>query len=289
MKAAVTCPVTVRGYRSDVALSSEWFCALLDTAPDVYFRSSLTAPRGFVYVSPSIAALTGRDPAEFYADRRLCLSLVGPSDRRLLRRALRPRRGGVTIKLSILNNGLAIPAEVRTVALVRQRRVVAIEGVARLVVSRTDGVPEKNDGQPLQQRLAALMVEVHDLLHRVLPAGKGAATANPPSTLHFGNLVLDVDRLSVTNAGQPVALTTREVLVLRYLLERTGRVVTRQQLLTEVWSYSYTGDDRTVDVHISRLRRKLPSLAGRLIAVRSIGYRLEPHEGAAAAARVANS
>jgi DNA-binding response OmpR family regulator len=64
-------------------------------------------------------------------------------------------------------------------------------------------------------------------------------------------------------------------MVLRYLLERRGRVVRREQLLADVWSYQYMGDDRTVDVHMSRLRRKLPSLKGRLVALRNIGYRLD--------------
>jgi DNA-binding response OmpR family regulator len=52
-------------------------------------------------------------------------------------------------------------------------------------------------------------------------------------------------------------------------------VVTRQQLLTDVWGYTYLGDDRTVDVHISRLRHKLRSLGSRLIAIRHVGYRLD--------------
>jgi DNA-binding response OmpR family regulator len=112
------------------------------------------------------------------------------------------------------------------------------------------------------------------LLHRVLPAAV-TATADGHNALRLGDLALDPDRLIVTERGEPVALTSRELLVLRYLLERPGRVVTRQQLLTDVWAYSYTGDDRTVDVHISRLRRKLPSLRGRLVAIRNIGYRLD--------------
>ena len=259
---------------------SRWFCALLDTAPDVYFRYALAPARGFAYVSPSVEALTGRPPADFYADRDLCLALVDAADRRLLRRLLRSRRG-VTLKLHLLRQGVAIPVEVRTVAvrLARQGRVVAIEGVARLEVERNGGraelaptrAPTSSD-EPVQQRLAALMFEVHDLLHRVLPL---PAAAGPSNVLRLGDLALDVDRLTVSEAGQPVALTTREVLVLRYFLQRPGRVVTRQQLLTDVWAYSYTGDDRTVDVHISRLRRKLPSLGEWLVTIKNVGYRLD--------------
>ncbi len=249
-----------------------WFCALLDTASDVYFRYALAPERRFAYVSPSVEALTGRPPAAFYADRDLCLTLVAGRDRRLLRRVLRARRG-VTLKITLVRDAVEIPVEVRTVALVRRGSVVAIEGVARLAAgaatARAEPARTADADEPVQQRLAALMYEVHDLLHRVLPpdgaagfpdgaAGlqNGAADLKVGGrTLRLGTLALDTDRLTVTDAGGPVALTTREVLVLRYLLERPGRIVTRQQLLTDVWSYSYTGDDRTVDVHISRLRR----------------------------------
>ena len=121
------------------------------------------------------------------------------------------------------------------------------------------------------------MFEVHDLLHRVLPAAAGSTGAHQPSNLlRLGDLALDPARLTVTESGRAVALTPREVQVLRYLLESRGRIVTRAQLLTDVWNHDYVGDDRTVDVHISRLRRKLPSLDGRLVAIRNIGYRLEP-------------
>src|SRR5690606_33883979 len=135
--------------------------------------------------------------------------------------------------------------------------------------------------------LASLLAEVHELLHRVMPPGSSAkgdaGTPTPRSVLTVGDLALDVDRLTVTEAEQPVALTTREVMVLKYLLQRPSRVVTRKQLLSDVWDYHYTGDDRTVDVHISRLRRKLPSLRGRLTALRGIGYRLDVESASEAA------
>ena len=69
-------------------------------------------------------------------------------------------------------------------------------------------------------------------------------------------------------------------LVLRYRLERPGPVVTRPQLLTDVWACTYTGDGRTVNVHISRLRRKLPSLRACLTTVKNVGYRLDGPEDA---------
>jgi hypothetical protein len=266
----------------------EWFCALLDTAPDVYFRYSLTPPRGFAYISPSIRALTGRPAADFYADRNLCLSLVAGSDRPALRRVLRSRRS-TTMTIRLVRHDVEIPVELRTVALVRRGRLVAIEGVARLAAGTRSDPPVAGaigtvDLEPVQQRLAALMFDVHDLLHRVLPPACRPAERPAAHVLRLGRLELDANRLTVTESGQPVTLTPREVMVLRYFLERPGRVVTRAQLLSDVWSYVYDGDDRTVDVHVSRLRRKLASLQGRLIAIRNIGYRLDDEP----MARVAN-
>lgn len=271
--------------------STEWFCALLDTAPDVYFRYVLEPEPRLAYVSPAVEALTGRMPAEFYADPSLCFAVVAGADRHQLRRLLRARRG-LAFALRVTREGLSLPVEVRTVAVVRRRRIVAIEGVARLAVAGRNNPNERaavsgHAVEPVQQRLASLLAEVHELLHRVMPpqpsAGSTVPTTPPGRVLRAGRIALDVDRLTVTEADAPVALTTREVMVLKYLLERRGRVVTRQQLLEDVWGYSYTGDDRTVDVHVSRLRRKLPSLRGCLVALRGIGYRLDVETASEAA------
>jgi DNA-binding winged helix-turn-helix (wHTH) protein len=267
--------------RPPIDHESDWFRPLLDSAPDVYFRYALSPARRFVYLSPSVSVLTGHPPDDFYEDPTLCVGLVAREDRRVLRQVLRARRG-LSLTLRLNRNGALVPLELRTVAVVRDRKVVAIEGLVRLSVSSTSASGQSGpDAEPIQQRLASLMYQVHDLLHRVLPP---ATTPASGSQLKLGSLALDLERLTVTDAGTPVSLTSREVLVLRYLLQRTGRVVTRQQLLADVWGYSYTGDDRTVDVHISRLRRKLPSLKTHLVAIKHVGYRLDDEP----AARIAN-
>ncbi len=256
----------------------DWFRSLLDTADDVYFRYSLVPARGFVYVSPSVRALTGHGPQAFIADPSLCLGLLPRDERRRLRQILRARRG-LTITLPMVRGGATVPVCIRTVAVVRSRRVVAVEGVVR-PLSALDGTEgavrsaQSPDDLATPQRLAALMYEVHSLLHRVMP-GHISVDRAPRQVIRLGDLELDLDRLTVTEAGEPVALTGRETMVLRYLLTRPGRIVTRTQLLTDVWGYRYTGDDRTIDVHVSRLRRKLPSLASRLVAVKNVGYRVE--------------
>jgi DNA-binding response OmpR family regulator len=93
--------------------------------------------------------------------------------------------------------------------------------------------------------------------------------------LTYGPLRLDTDRHLVTVDGRDVRLTAKEFLLLRYLLEHRGRVLSRDVLLTDVWGYQYTGGTRTVDVHVRRLREKLPLLSSALTTIKQFGYKLE--------------
>ena len=101
--------------------------------------------------------------------------------------------------------------------------------------------------------------------------------------LEHGALEVDRARHTVRWEGQDVHLTAKEFALLVALLEADGRVLSRQALLEGVWGYSYTEGTRTVDVHVRRLREKLPGLAPGLITVKSLGYRLAraPRDGAA--------
>ena len=92
--------------------------------------------------------------------------------------------------------------------------------------------------------------------------------------LRFGPIALDLERHIVLNEQHEVALTAKEFLLLRYLLEHRGRVLSRDLLLGDVWGYQYTGGTRTVDVHIRRLRQKLPALVKGLVTVKQFGYKL---------------
>ena len=74
--------------------------------------------------------------------------------------------------------------------------------------------------------------------------------------------------------GQDVRLTAKEFLLLQYLLEHRGRVLSRDRLLSDVWDYQYPGATRTVDVHVRRLREKLPFLESALVTVQQFGYKL---------------
>jgi DNA-binding response OmpR family regulator len=89
-----------------------------------------------------------------------------------------------------------------------------------------------------------------------------------------GALEIDAARHTARWEGQAVHLTAKEFALLVALVEAKGRVLSRQALLEQVWGYSYAEGTRTVDVHVRRLREKLPGIADRLITVKSMGYRM---------------
>ena len=94
-------------------------------------------------------------------------------------------------------------------------------------------------------------------------------------TLRHGTLTMDLDRHVVQIGGDDVRLTAKEFLLLQYLIEHRGRVLSRDLLLTDVWGYQYTGGTRTVDVHVRRLREKIPLLSTALTTIKQFGYKLD--------------
>ena len=88
-----------------------------------------------------------------------------------------------------------------------------------------------------------------------------------------GRLAIDFADVRVTCGGAKVKLTNKEFLLLATLAKKRGRVLTRQQLLDQVWGYSYYGDARTLDVHIRRLRQKLGACGDCIETLVGVGYR----------------
>jgi len=101
-----------------------------------------------------------------------------------------------------------------------------------------------------------------------------------------GRLTIDFADVRASCDGANVKLTNKEFLLLSALAKKRGRVVTRQQLLDQVWGYSYYGDARTLDVHIRRLRQKLGGCGDCIETVVGVGYRFV---GSAAEMRTAAS
>jgi len=114
----------------------------------------------------------------------------------------------------------------------------------------------------------------NELVARLRALTRRVARQNTSDTLTLGSLEVDLAKHTVTTEGREVKLTAKEFLLLRYLLEHRGRVLSRDLLLGDVWGYRYTGGTRTVDVHVRRLREKLPVLVDALETVKQFGYKL---------------
>jgi two-component system alkaline phosphatase synthesis response regulator PhoP len=100
-------------------------------------------------------------------------------------------------------------------------------------------------------------------------------TSDPkPTSLVYGSLQMDLTRHEVTVNGKEVPLTAKEFGLLEHLLRHPGRVLTREVLLNEVWGYDYYGTTRTVDVHVRRVKLKVPLLNDSIVSVKTLGYKL---------------
>src|SRR5580765_8002402 len=113
-----------------------------------------------------------------------------------------------------------------------------------------------------------LVARIAALLRRTQPL------KTPATVLRYGPVMMDIDRHQVRVGDDDLRLTAKEFLLLRYLIEHRGRVLSRDLLLSDVWDYQYTGGTRTVDVHVRRLREKLPALEEALVTVKQFCYKL---------------
>ena len=104
-------------------------------------------------------------------------------------------------------------------------------------------------------------------------------TAEPGgAVLEAGDVRMDLDTHEVTRAGEPLELTVKEFELLRVLLERAGKLVKRDELVHEVWDPAWFGSTKTLDVHVSALRKKLgddPAEPRYIHTVRGVGFRFE--------------
>jgi len=117
-------------------------------------------------------------------------------------------------------------------------------------------------------------------IRSVLRRSRGVGLPDRPGhgTLTDGNLVVDLAAHEVRAGGEVVQLTSREYDLLAYLMRNPRKAFTREQLLSDVWSWTF-GDTSTVTVHVRRLREKLepdPTLPRRIVTVWGVGYRYEP-------------
>ncbi len=118
---------------------------------------------------------------------------------------------------------------------------------------------------------AELLARVEALLRRVRQEKR-----IPVQTFRFGDVEVDFERAEVHKAGRAVSMASKELQLLRYLVDHRGRVVPREELLQNVWEYSSDVSSRTIDVHVAWLRQKLedqPQNPKHIHTIRGMGYR----------------
>ncbi len=164
-------------------------------------------------------------------------------------------------------NGIEVARRVREVKdtpiIIMTARDSAIDRVSGLDHGADDYIVK-----PFSMR--ELCLRIRAILRRC----EGEQVAESP-LLSLGDIIIDRERHRVVSADVETDLTSTEFKLLLYLVERRGRVISRDQLLQDVWSYHDVGDTRTVDTHITRLRGKLGAPGEQIKTVRGFGYKIE--------------
>jgi DNA-binding response OmpR family regulator len=168
-----------------------------------------------------------------------------------------PGVGGLELCQALRND----PATARLPIIMLTARSDESDRVAGLELGADDYVTKPFSPKELVARVAAL-------LRRVSNADSVA------DVRRYGDITVDSTQHVVTDGQREVRLTAKEFLLLDYLIRHRGRVLSRDLLLTDVWGYNYTGGTRTVDVHIRRLREKIPVLNDAIETIKQFGYKL---------------
>jgi DNA-binding response OmpR family regulator len=118
-----------------------------------------------------------------------------------------------------------------------------------------------------------------ELLARARTAMRRVHKPAPANVFAFGEVTVDFSKMELTRSGQPVALTAQEFKALKFFVQNPGRVVTREELLNEVWGYQNYPSTRTVDNHVLKLRQKIekdPSAPAHFKTIHGTGYKFLP-------------
>ena len=169
-----------------------------------------------------------------------------------------PKLDGYDLCRKVRHEGIDTPILMLTARGQEADRVHGLDLGADDYVAKPFSVPE-------------LLARVRAILRRVRPS------TTPPDHVCFDDVSVDFDRFEARKAGQAVKLSRKEFGVLRLLAAREGQVVTRNELLDEVWGHDSFPTTRTVDNHIASLRAKFevdPSNPRHLITMHGVGYKL---------------
>ncbi len=169
-----------------------------------------------------------------------------------------PKMNGYELCRRVRGEGITTPILMLTARGEEVDQVMGLDLGADDYVTKPFSVPE-------------LMARVRAMLRRVRPA------ESLPPELGFDDVVVDFLRYEAQKGGKPLRMSRKEFGILRLLAAQAGQVVTREDLLNEVWGYENYPSTRTVDNHIASLRAKLeedPSHPRRLLTVHGVGYKL---------------
>lgn len=158
------------------------------------------------------------------------------------------------------------PATANTPIIILSAKTEEIDKILGLELGADDYVTK-----PFSPR--ELILRINKLIRRTNGADEKS------DRLAIGELVVDRSRHQVSFRNQEIILTPTEFKLLSLLMERRGRVQTRDRLLTDVWDYEASIDTRTVDTHVRRLREKLGDACDFVETVRGVGYRLNGPPG----------
>ncbi len=148
--------------------------------------------------------------------------------------------------------------------------------VVGLEVGADDYITKPFHLRELLARIKAQLRRMRMIREEKTPSAAPEAPAEQP--ILCGDLTIDTTRGEVLRAGRALALKPKEYELLLYFARHHGQMLSREQILQRVWGWEYTGDSRTVDVHVRWLREKIeidPAAPARLVTVRGGGYRFE--------------
>ena len=175
-----------------------------------------------------------------------------------------PKADGITVLRRLRAAGNAIPVLLLTAKSEVDDKVQGLDSGANYYLTKPFDTKE-------------LVARVKAVLRRA-PAESAPASGDADDTLRYPGLTVSLARYEVTYEGHELEMPPKELEVLFYLASHPNMVFTREQLLERVWGFDFFGDSRTVDVHIKRLREKLPGCekyGWEIHTVWRVGYKFE--------------
>lgn len=176
-----------------------------------------------------------------------------------------PGKNGYEICRELRDEGNNTPIIMITAKTEETDKVMGLEYGADDYISKPFGIRE-------------MMARIKAVLRRYEPSAEVAEAMDRDTVITVGDLSINVERHEVTEGGRHIDLTLKEFELLQYLMENRGHVFSRDQLLNNIWGINYSGETRTVDVHIRHLRQKLTDENGEekyIETIRGKGYKVK--------------